>query len=233
MKTLPKTAIKHRHYDAMKEVEAIFANALLKESPTGNSTDSSSFPQQCSPVISTPFPDHIARIKDGARQYTTILGVFSEAYAGYVLQVPNEHSISTLNIFAAPPSFEEAIEGLKQCGFSESANCIDDLRLTNDLEEGDKPLTVESAMGFVALMRGFSGLGEPMLGLFSEGTLSAEWRIADNKHLLIEPLDNERAAFAFIGPSKFGEKFRLNGRGTIAEVIDALRKHGVDQWRNV
>ena len=71
-----------------------------------------------------------------------------------------------------------------------------------------------------------------MLGLFSEGTLSVEWRIADNKHLLIEPLDDKNASFAFIGPTnKPGEEFHLDDRGTIEEVIDILRRHGVDRWK--
>ena len=71
-----------------------------------------------------------------------------------------------------------------------------------------------------------------MLGLFSEGTLSVEWRIADDKHLLIEPLDDKNASFAFIGPTnKPEEKFRLNGRGAIEEVIATLRKYGVDEWK--
>ena len=73
-----------------------------------------------------------------------------------------------------------------------------------------------------------------MLGIFSEGTLSVEWRIADDKHLLIEPLDDKNASFAFIGPTnKSGEKFRVNGRGAIEEVIDTLRSHGVDGWKKV
>ena len=120
------------------------------------------------------------------------------------------------------------------CGFVESAHTIDYLRFADDLEEGDKPLTLKSAMGFVALMQKFSDLGEPMIGLFSEGTLSAEWRIADDKHLLIEPLDSNKASFALIGPSNEpGKQFRLNGRGTITEVIGTLRKQGVDQWKGV
>ena len=71
-----------------------------------------------------------------------------------------------------------------------------------------------------------------MLGFFSEGTLAAEWHIADDKPLMIEPLDDKNASFAFIGPTnKSGEKFRLNGRGAIEEVIDILRSHGVDRWK--
>ena len=131
-----------------------------------------------------------------------------------------------------PSAFDTAIKSLRECGFVKSANRIDYLRSTDDMEEGDQPLTAESVMGFVELMYRFGDLGEPMLGIFSEGTLAAEWRIADDKHLLIEPLDDKNASFAFIGPTnKPREKFRSNGRGSIEEVIDALRSHGVDGWK--
>lgn len=131
-----------------------------------------------------------------------------------------------------PFAFDTAIKNLQKCGFVKSADYINDLRSTDDLEEGDQPLTAESAMGFAELMYRFRDLGEPMLGIFSEGTLSVEWRIADDKHLLIEPLDDKNASFAFIGPTnKPGEKFRLNSRGSIEEVIDTLRSNGVDGWK--
>ena len=131
-----------------------------------------------------------------------------------------------------PFAFDTAIKRLRKCEFVKSADYINYLRSTDDLEEGDKPLTAESVMGFAELMYHFRDLGEPMLGIFSEGTLSVEWRIADDKHLLIEPLDDKNASFAFIGPTnKPGEKFRLNGRGLIEEVIDTLRSNGVDGWK--
>ena len=133
-----------------------------------------------------------------------------------------------------PSAFDTAIKSLRKRGFVKSANRIDYLRSTDDMEEGDQPLTAESVMGFVDLMDRFGDLGEPMLGFFSEGTLSAEWHIADDKHLMIEPLDDKNASFAFIGPTnKPGEKFRLNGRGSIEEVIDTLRSHGVDGWKKM
>lgn len=128
-------------------------------------------------------------------------------------------------------SFEELMDALQMMGFNESAARLAYLRSTEDMEEGDAPLSLESARGFVEFMNGFPDLGEPLLGLFSGGTLSAGWRIADDKHLLVEPLDGENASFALIGPSQLpGEKFRLNGKGSIAEIIHTLRDHGVDKW---
>ena len=103
-----------------------------------------------------------------------------------------------------------AVEKLKNTGLVKSASRISYLRSTDDMEEGDQPLTAESVMGFVELMRDFGDLGEPMLGIFSQGTLAAEWHIADDKHLMIEPLDDKNASFAFIGPAnKPGEKISL------------------------
>lgn len=152
--------------------------------------------------------------------------------------MPNENitaaavSVSSAFTSVEPSSFEEVVTFLDYQGFDKCAERLIYLHSADDLEEGDEPLTLESAQGFIHLIRDFKDLGEPLLGLFSEGTLSVEWRIADDKHLLIEPLDSENASFAFIGPSTMqGNKFRLNGRGTIADVINTLRIHGVNQWR--
>ena len=131
-------------------------------------------------------------------------------------------------------SFENIQASLKNMGFNKCAERIKYLRSDDAVEDGDEPISLESTQGFVKLMEDFQDLGEPLLGLFSQGTLGVEWRIADNKHLLVEPFDSESACFALIGPSTEREKrFRLNGRGSITDVIKTLRKEGVDQWQNI
>jgi len=128
-------------------------------------------------------------------------------------------------------AFDELFRSLKQLGFGECIARLVYLRSTEDLEDDETPLSLESARGFVALMNGFPDLGKPLLGLFWGRTLSVSWRIADNKHLAVEPWDAENASFVLIGPAaQPGEEFRANGKGTIAEVISALRAHGVDKW---
>jgi len=129
-------------------------------------------------------------------------------------------------------AFEDIFLSLKRRGFGACAARLVDLRFADDLEEGDAPLSLESARGFVKLMCNFQKLGEPMIGVFPRGTLAVEWRIADDKHLLVQPLDGERASFAFIGPAdgESGNRYRLNGRGAIAKVIDTLQREGVDRW---
>ncbi len=116
--------------------------------------------------------------------------------------------------------------------FKESAERIDVLRKIEDLEDGENPLSVESAQGFSNFIPKFTNLGEPLLGLFPEGTLSAEWRVADDKHFLIEFIDNHTISFAMIVPDTNAQdgKFRLNGRGSQEAGLQALKKNGVTQW---
>jgi len=133
---------------------------------------------------------------------------------------------------AESASFEGLMFALKVNGFNESAEEIEMLSSPDDLELNDEPLSLESVRGFVKLMDAFQDLGEPMVGRFSAGTLSVEWRIADDKHLLVETLDGDNASFALIGPSLTAgeDEFCLNGRGKIADVVVALRNHQVDKW---
>lgn len=145
-----------------------------------------------------------------------------------------QYYIGIIRTLVGPYSFKEMVASLNYQGFGKCAERLIYLQSTDDLEEGDEPLALESVQGFFRLMRDFCDLGEPFLGLFPEGTLSVEWRIADDKHLLIEPLDSENASFALIGPSaKRGDKFRLNGRGKIADIINTLQKNSVTQWGNM
>jgi len=129
-------------------------------------------------------------------------------------------------------SFDDLMVALQTKGFNESAARLAYLHSSEDMEEGDAPLSLESVRGFVNFINDFQDLGrEPLLGLAPSGDLSVEWRIADNKHLGVWPLDSGYVHFAFIGPSgKLGERAHLSGEGTIAKVISILREHGVDQW---
>lgn len=143
--------------------------------------------------------------------------------------------VSLLNSLSPKHEIKRIAEDLKYLGYS---NCAEDIcwfHDDNDLEEGEQPLNPESAKGFLSFITQFGDLGEPMLGPFPEGTLSVEWRIADNKHLLVEPLDSKNACFALIAPSDSLDspdgKLYLNGRGTIKDIIKTLRKYEVGRWR--
>jgi len=101
------------------------------------------------------------------------------------------------------------------------------LWFADDIDEDGESLSLESVRGFVKLMDAFQDLGEPMLGRFSAGTLSVEWRAADDKHIFVEPLDGDCASFVLICPSPTADEgeFCLNGRGKIADVVAALRNN--------
>ncbi len=102
----------------------------------------------------------------------------------------------------------------------------------DDFEEGDLPIDVDSAWGFEQFIPRFPHLGEPEIGLFSQVTLSISWRLADNKHMLLEFLDRKQIAFALIGPDDKApdKKFHTDGHGTHSQVIKTLCDLGVTEW---
>lgn len=132
-----------------------------------------------------------------------------------------------------PQNVEDAIALLNSLGYIKCAERIELLRNDDDLEEGEAPLSPESVKTFLAfitdirLTSEFKGLGEPLMGKFSQGTLSADWRALDGKYLLIEFHANGIVSFAMIDG-----KSRLNGRGTREEIISILRKQEVTSWKS-
>jgi len=131
-------------------------------------------------------------------------------------------------------TFDGLFRSLKRRGFGACAERLAYLHSPEDMEDDEAPLSLESVRGFVNFINDFQDLGKkPMLGLAPNGELTVEWRIADDKHLGVWPLDSGHVAFAFIGPSdKPGERVRLSGKDTIAEIIHTLREHGVGKWGN-
>lgn len=137
-----------------------------------------------------------------------------------------------------PENIGDIINFLRLLGYQKCAKRIEFLQNCDDFEQGEEPLSLESARSFFSFMSGFFNefrqLGEPIVGIFSKGTLSAEWRTPDNKHLLIEFHANDVVSFAMIvsNPESKNDKFRLNGRGSCKEVINVLRKQGITGWKN-
>ena len=129
-------------------------------------------------------------------------------------------------------SFEELIECLKLHELAGSAERIAYLCTDSELEEEDEPLSIESVKGFVAFMRRFADLGEPLLGLSPQGFLGSTWRIADDKHLYIQFLNANEAVFSSVSPgTQGGLLFRMSGRGSLPDVLQTLRAKGMDKWR--
>lgn len=127
---------------------------------------------------------------------------------------------------------ERVAEYLRQLGYLNCVKEIYQLSDEDDMEEEYLPLNREATEGLLSFLSKFDDLGEPMLGPFPKGILSAEWQIASDKHLLVKPLDSKNVSFAFIAPSSSPDgNLRLNGRATIDEVIKILRENEVDRWK--
>lgn len=140
---------------------------------------------------------------------------------------------SSVNAFIQEYEFNSVNSALISEGFGKSANRIFELKELAKFEENQKPLSMDSVLGFSKFISNFKNIGEPILGLFAEGTLSADWQVDDNKYLLIEFLDSNEASFAMIKPADGnpGKEFELNGKGSHADLLSTLEKHGVTKWR--
>ncbi|QMU55837.1 MAG: hypothetical protein GKS04_01355 [Candidatus Mycalebacterium zealandia] len=169
-------------------------------------------------------PENTAGVgeSEGKNVYTSeSVETFDETYKAILQRFATESEIGII------------VQALNSLGYSKNAERLLFLHNYDVSEEEDqKPLSLKSAQGFLSFIAGFQYLGEPGLGLFSEGTLSVGWRIADNKHLLVEPLNDGNFSYALIGPSVIpSNKSRHNGRGTKDDVIIALRGLDVHKWR--
>ncbi len=130
--------------------------------------------------------------------------------------------------------FDDVINSLREKNLKKSADRIAKLlKLTeDDLEEGEGRLSAVSTQCFVEFLMEFRDLGEPLLGFFGEGILSAEWRIAEDKHLLVEFPGRDAVSFIVIKPDDTAEngKLVLNGRCAWKRAIEIFREHGVGEW---
>ncbi len=134
---------------------------------------------------------------------------------------------------------DDVTRRLTEFGYPRCAARVEFLRDCDDFEAGEAPLSLESARAFVSFAsetgfrNDFRYLGEPLLGLSSNGVLGATWRIANDRHLYIQFHSSHSISFAMTGPDPAppGDgRAHFNGRGARADVIKTLRAHGVTKW---
>lgn len=137
-------------------------------------------------------------------------------------------------------AIKDITDRLSALGYSKCATRIEFLQNCDDFEEGEEKLSLGSVRAFVSFAsetgfrNDFRYLGEPLLGLSSNGVLGATWRIANDRHLYIQFHSSHSISFAMIGPNPAlsGDgRFHLSGRNTCTEVIKTLREQGVTEWR--
>lgn len=126
---------------------------------------------------------------------------------------------------------EEVIALLRLADFEKAADRIAILHATT-IEDDELPPDIESLKNLAKFVKANPDLGELRIGLAPDGTLTGEWRYADDKHIAIQFLssDNE-VVFAAIGPApRQGARRRLNGTGSLSEIIAQLEAFGLRNW---
>ena len=128
--------------------------------------------------------------------------------------------------------FNPVVSSLFAQGLNGTAKRLQELAVWDNLEGEEGNLSIGSAQNFQKFIKEFTILGEPLLGIFPQDTLSAGWCISTNQHLLIEFFDDDQVSFAIIMPSEDSPdgKFRLNGRGTRASALKCLSMNHISGW---
>ena len=93
-------------------------------------------------------------------------------------------------------SVAEVCEVLRGWGRSDLADRIAYFASDEDLDDGDAPVTLESALGFLALFGAVDSEGKVELACSPEGWISAEWYFDDARTATVRLLDYHRVMFA-------------------------------------
>ena len=101
-----------------------------------------------------------------------------------------------------------------------------------DLDDGDVPLTLESALGFLAFFGAVESEGKVHLGCSTEGWICAEWDFPDRRDAGLWFLDSQRLMYTANGSD--GRFLDLDGNGSrVGErvaIMEKLVKSGLFTW---
>jgi len=98
-----------------------------------------------------------------------------------------------------PHTITEICAALEKQGQPDLAQRIAYFASDEDLEEGDVPVTLESALGFWEFLNAVYYNGYVGSGCSSEGWICAEWKFEDKAGASIWFLDNKSIMFALRG----------------------------------
>ena len=99
-----------------------------------------------------------------------------------------------------------------------------------DLEPGDVPLTLESALGFWAFFRRVDSEGRAFTGCSPEGWLCVEWDFDDQRGVSLWFVDDQQVRFAAKGADGQWVKVDGGNAGSLAVVAEKLVEAGLFQW---
>ena len=100
----------------------------------------------------------------------------------------------------------------------------------DDLEPGDVPLTLSSALGFWAFFRRVDSEGRSFTGCSPEGWLCVEWDFDDQRGVSLWFVDDQQVRFAAKGADGQWVKVDGGNAGSLAVVAEKLVEAGLFQW---
>ena len=101
-----------------------------------------------------------------------------------------------------------------------------------DLDDGDVPLTLESAVGFLAFFGTVESAGKIHLGCTTEGWICAEWDFPDCRDAGLWFLDCQRIMYTAIGSDGLFMDLNNDGSrvGDSVAITERLVKSGLFTW---
>jgi hypothetical protein len=126
---------------------------------------------------------------------------------------------------------DKVCEMLMRRGQDELAERIAYFASDEDLEDGDIPLTLESAHGFLSFFGAVKSEGRVSLTCSPEGYLCAVWRFSDERRASIWFLDTDRVMFSATNAD--GNFIEIDGGDEVADswrVMTQLIQTGLLEW---
>jgi len=116
-------------------------------------------------------------------------------------------------------------------GMPESAERLRVLKsYEEDMEEGHKPLSLESVKNYAEFINAFRDIEEPLLGVSPDGVLGADWKFDDGRYLGLSFEPSGQVVYAAILPGADPENpEQMYGQGCWPDIIRTLRNRGLDR----
>ena len=132
-------------------------------------------------------------------------------------------------------SVAEVCEVLRSWGEPDLADRIAYFASNADLDDGDVPVTLESALGFLAFFGAVESEGTIELGCSSEGWICAEWDFPDLRNAGLWFLDGHRLMYSARNADGFFMDFNNDGNkvGDRIVITEKLVTSGLFTWFKV
>ena len=125
-------------------------------------------------------------------------------------------------------SVAEVCDVLRSWGEPDLADRIAYFASDTDLDDGDVPVTLESAKGFLAFFGAVESEGQVELGCSQEGWICAEWDFSDRRDVGLWFLDANRVMFT--ATNRNGNFIEIRGGKKIASrrvIVNKLASDGL------